>query len=106
MLKGMKERKPSRFMLPVTKGRDTIATYPGPYYCFNCEACGRWGEYRREIIQAEFPGEMHLPSLLEAFAKTRGCPVAIPDRSPYDFTSAKCHVKFRIAAALSRETAR
>ena len=99
MLATMSGRQPSRTMLPVTTGRDTIATYPGPYYCFACRTCGRWGEYRRATIQAEFPGAMQLPSLLEAFAKSRGCPRAIPDRSPYDFTSAKCQVKYRIAGA-------
>lgn len=45
---------------------------------------------------------MGLPELLEVFAKSRGCPRAIPHRNPYDFSSTKCHVKYRIAGPVYR----
>lgn len=84
-------------MIAVTDGGDTVATYPGPFYCFSCKLCGRWGEYKRATIAAEFPPNMQLPSLLRAFANARGCKLALDDGSPYNFSLNRCQIRYVIA---------
>jgi hypothetical protein len=78
------EEKPRRRMRQARSGETTLGTCRDPWVVFDCKKCGRRGEYRREHLIEEFGNTVSMPSLLEIFAKSRGCGFANPGASPYD----------------------
>jgi hypothetical protein len=78
------EERPRRRMRPAESGRFTLGASREPWIVFECKKCGRRGEYRREHLIEEFGTEVAMPSLLEIFAKSRGCGLAMPDAGAYD----------------------
>lgn len=65
------------------KGTPTLGTCRDRWIVFVCGKCGRRGEYKRETLLAEFDSTIQLPTLLEIFAHSRGCGLAVPNADPY-----------------------
>jgi predicted RNA-binding Zn-ribbon protein involved in translation (DUF1610 family) len=77
-------KAPRRRMRQMKTGETNLGSSREPWVIFQCDKCGRRGEYKRATLIEEFGNTIDYPSLLETFAHARGCGLARPEAGPYD----------------------